>query len=374
MKNNKDIITPIHIEPMQELLVKALISEDQKAVQYCNEWLENIDLDKVDAGSYRLVPMLYKKLVKLEDFDINNESMGRLKGIYKYYFYNNNLIIHRLFKTFKTLHDAGIRIMLLKGIALILGGYYEDCGLRPIHDADIFVGEDKVDETIKLLAKNGWKRYSKYSYYHSVELIKKEEYILDLHWYLLSQCCWNEIDSDLWEYTDVINYKDIPLYILSPADQILHNCAHGVKESKIPSFRWIIDVIIIIDSHKNSIDWNRLISESKRRLLALTMFYSLQYIESIANGRVPGWVLSELHKVPVKRSEKILFNANLGKSMMLRSYWVLHLNNNIDKSLFKNLLIFPQFIKALYGLRNYFVIPGFLISKVFHKFFKTKNI
>ena len=372
MKNNKDIKTPIFIEPMQELLIKAIISEDGEALQYCNEWLKNIDLDKVDGGSYRMIPMLYQKLVRLEGFDIESDLMGKLKGIYRYYFYKNNLIIHRLFKTLKILNEAGIRVILLKGIALILGDYYKDYGLRPMNDVDIFVDKDRVDETVKLLAQYDWKRIPNSVGAHAIALANKEKYSLDLHWYLLNQCCWDNIDSNLWEYADTISFKGIPLYILGPADQILHNCAHGIKWCILPPIRWIIDVITIIDTHKNSIDWQRLISESKRRSLTLTLFHALKYIESIASGRVPDWVIKELREAPVDKSEEILFNVITKRSKNIRRYWALHLNDNLDKSLFSNLLTFPQFIKALYGLRNSFVIPGFLISKMFYKVFEKK--
>ncbi len=368
MKNNKDIKTPVYIEPMQELLIKAIISEDGMALQYCNEWLNNIDLDKVDGGSYRLIPMLYQKLVRLEGSDTENEIMGKLKGIYRYYFYKNNLIIHRLFKTLKILNEAGIRIMLLKGIALVLDYYPEDYGLRPMNDVDIFVDKEKVDETIELLAQYGWKIYPARAF-HALTLINNDGYVLDLHYYLLQQCCWDNIDSSLWEHANVINFKGLPLYTLSPADQILHNCAHGVKWSVFPSIRWIIDVVTIIDAHKNSIDWHRLISESKRRSLTLTLFHALKYIESIASGRVPDWVIEELHKEPTKKSEKILFNVLTKSSGNIKMHWALHVNNNPNKSLLNNLITFPLIIKAMYGLKNCFVIPGFLISKMFHKVF-----
>ena len=78
MKNSEDV-SPVKIKPMQELLVRALVSEDQIALEYCKQWLKNVDLENIDGGSYSLMPMLYRKLVSLESSDIKSDIMDRLE-------------------------------------------------------------------------------------------------------------------------------------------------------------------------------------------------------------------------------------------------------------------------------------------------------
>ena len=368
MRHSEDIMTPIKIEPIQELLIRALTSEGGEAIQYCNEWLKNIDLNNIDGGSYRLIPMLYKKLAISEGINIESEIMGRLKGIYRYFFSMNNLVIHRFSKTLEILHLAGFKVMLLKGIALVLGGYYKEYSLRPMNDIDIFIEEDRVDEAIKLLNQNGWENFSSAPEFHEVgALIKGEGYVLDIHFHLLRQCCWKDIDSDLWEYARIINFKGISLYILDPADNIIQNCARGAQWSSVPSLRWIIDVITIIDKHEGSVDWERLIDKAKKRLLTLTLFYTLRYIESIASGRIPEWVLVELKNVPVSKIEKILFNDLSKEHITFRILWALHLTHTLHKNSFYRLVTFPWYIPSFFGLRNPFVFPGFLIKKILKK-------
>jgi hypothetical protein len=373
MRNSEDMMTPIKIEPSQELLIRAIISEDWETVEYCNEWLKNVDLDNIDGGSYRLIPMLYKKLESLEGINIKSDTMGRLKGIYRYFFYMNNLVIHRFSKTLEILNLAGFKVMLLKGIALVLGGYYKEYSLRPMNDVDIFIEEDRVGEAIRLLYQNGWKKFSSAPQFHEVgALIKVDGYVLDIHFHLLRQCCWKNIDSDLWEYANRIDFKGIPLYILDPADNIIQNCARGVLRSSIPSLRWIIDVITIIDKHEGSVDWERLINKAKKRLLTLTLLYTLRYVESIASGRVPEWVLAELKKVPVSKIEKILFNDLQKEHMTFRILWALHSTHTLHKNSFYRLVTFPLYIPSFFGLKNLFAFPGFLIKKMFRKILKLK--
>ncbi len=379
MRKSQDLITPIKIKPMHELLLRALISEGREAVQYCNEWLNNIDLDNIDRGSYRLIPMLYKKLLSLEGINIDTDMMFRLKGIYRYFFSLNNLVIHRFSKTLETLYREGFQIILLKGIALVLGGYYTEYSLRPMNDVDIFIEEDRVSDAIKLLKQNGWKKYSSFREFHEVgSLIKGDGYILDIHFHLLRQCCWKDIDSDLWEYASMIDFKGIPLYILNPADNLIQTCVRGVQWSNIPSIRWVIDVIKIIDKHAGFVDWVRLIDSAKRRLLTMTMFHTLRYIESMADGRIPEWVLNELEKIPVDKIEKILFSRlpkerrNLRATLLYkaRKHWAMHQTHTLNKSLLYRFMTFPLYIQAIFGLRNLFLVPGFLINKVFSKIFR----
>jgi len=256
---------------------------------------------------------------------------------------------------------------------LLLGGYYQDYSLRPMNDIDIFIEKDDSERVLGLLKENGWKKESDISYFHSVELVKGDGYVLDVHWHLLSQCCWENIDDDLWGFAGKIDFKDIGLYILSPEDQVIQNCAHGIKWNRTPSFRWLIDVVTILDHHKGSIDWDRIVEKARERRLTLTLSESLRFLDPIAGGRIPGRVLDELERIPVDDSERILYTELSRPYGNAGRHWAGHSANTVNRGLCFRVFTFPEYIRSIYGLKNVFAVPGFVIMKIMKRLLGQKK-
>jgi len=114
-------------------MLRAALLQREPALESWNEWKRNVNIDVVDYGSHRMVPQLYRNLQR---HGVKEQLMDRLKGVYRYYLYKNEILMHRIGTLLKAFEDAGIETMVLKGAALIQL-YYRESGLRPMLDADV---------------------------------------------------------------------------------------------------------------------------------------------------------------------------------------------------------------------------------------------
>ena len=119
------------------MLHAILDKEPQNTMECFETWSASICFDEIEAGSFRLIPALYKKMSSLND-DFPNKS--RMQGIYRYFLYKNSLLMHKSLEVLDIFDEARIDYILLKGAALV-SAYYEEPALRPMNDIDILVEE-----------------------------------------------------------------------------------------------------------------------------------------------------------------------------------------------------------------------------------------
>ena len=111
----------IDVNPVQRLLIRTIISERQETLKNLSEWLKNVDLENLDDGSYRLLPMIYRKIVQIKSPGVNEDIKNKIKKVYNFYYSSNEQIINNAYGALKIIHEAGIDIMLIKGISMVLG-------------------------------------------------------------------------------------------------------------------------------------------------------------------------------------------------------------------------------------------------------------
>ena len=74
----------------QRLLLEAALGDGEAAVAAAREWSLLVDLDRIDFGSFRLLPLLVRNLERL---DIELPSSDRLRGIYRRCWYRNQVLL-----------------------------------------------------------------------------------------------------------------------------------------------------------------------------------------------------------------------------------------------------------------------------------------
>ena len=72
----------------QKQMLDALLGEGAVSDEAVRDWAAAVDIDALDAASYRLVPALY---VRAGSNPALRPLLRRMKGIYRYYFYRNKL-------------------------------------------------------------------------------------------------------------------------------------------------------------------------------------------------------------------------------------------------------------------------------------------
>jgi hypothetical protein len=290
---------------LQQKLLHAALCEGDTAIRSWLCWKSQTDLEHLDAGSHRLLPLVYHNLQK---YGFTDSSLPMLKSIYRYTWYKNRMLFHSVVDVLRTLHNAKIETMLLKGPALIVSNCYENVGLRPMNDFDVLIPIQQRESAISILDGAGWfsayhlqGRFSRTSLdvSHAIKFKDQLEREFDLHWYPLGGCYDTnaDADKDFWNDSILTSINDIPTRVPNPTDQLLHVCAHGMKYSGIsPMIRWIADAMMIFKAKGHEIDWDRLILQSKNRLVSLRLYESLKYLQTELYAPVSSSVLQQLYK------------------------------------------------------------------------------
>src|SRR5262249_34941377 len=96
---------------------------------------------------------------------------------------------------------AGIAAMLLQGAPLAFC-VFETPGLRPLGDIDLLVKPADATAASDILHELGWKpsrpeRPRGLMCLHGLDY-RHMDGAIDLHWYLLHECCWPGADERVW--------------------------------------------------------------------------------------------------------------------------------------------------------------------------------
>ena len=293
----------------QELLLRAVLLEGDEATQAWLDWRSAVDLEVLDLRSWRLWPQLYHKLHSL---GVQDPLMSRLKSAYQVTWYRNQMRLSDLGRLLDSLHGAGMETMLLKGVALAQL-HYEDPALRPMNDGDVLVHTEQAAEAVELVTSLGWQPVAQVA-----RLLTTKNYTvlkagagfrhpdsaaIDLHWHVLDECCDDNADVDFWHHAVPVKVGGVLSSALSPTDQLLHVCVHGVTHRGAP--RWVADATVILRKWQAEIDWDRLFMQARGRRLTLVLREALTYLRDRYGVELRPDVLRSMELEPVSAVERI---------------------------------------------------------------------
>jgi hypothetical protein len=376
LNNNSDF----WITKEQELLLKASLFEGDKFIYAWEKWKSCVNFEQIDPGSYRLLPLLYQNLVKHK---IKDPLTERLKGIYRRTWFENQILSRQAIKLLELFYSEGIKTIILKGFALI-HFYYKDYGLRPMSDFDILVPTNQAVEAVNFIRKLGWTSEYKFpekiipimhscGYTNSYGL-----HHLDLHWHLLIESCQPDDDDDFWDGAFQTKIKNISVYVLNPADFFLHICIHGMKWSIIPPFRWVADAMFVLNLTKHEFDWNRLITQAKKRRLLFPLLNGLEYLVNNFNAPVPTEILTRIREIPISKTEQIEYKYKIENQKMkllgnVPVLWFDSLRLFEHRSLSFKLFGFFKYLKNFWDIDKMWQLPFYTLSLGIRKILTMLN-
>jgi hypothetical protein len=355
--------------PQQELLLRAALLRGQDAIEAWKEWKSCVDLEQVDLGSHRMLPLLYHNLLT---HGIKDPSMGKYKGVYRQTWYKNQILFHAIASLLRSFKGANIQTLTLKGAALTVL-YYKDYGLRPMNDFDVLIRMEDALPAIEFLQSLGWEpmyfipteKYISVSHSHGFRSRAGQEF--DLHWHLLSQSRGMiNSDNDFWEGAIATSIHDVATHALNPTDQLLHICIHGARWNYTPPFRWVADAMSILNAAQSDIDWNRLITQSRKRRLILPLRESLHYLRNLVDAPIPTEILRSINDLPIPKIERIEYRVNMSppsRRTAVIDLWCQHSRLIGDKDLSYKLIRFPQFLSRIWG-QSLWKLPFYAMSRV----------
>ena len=360
---------------LQELLVQAALLQGDQAIQAWERWERGLVFDTLDPCSRQLLPLLHRNL---RAHGIDHPLMERFKGIHRYTWYKNQLMLNKTAQWLRAFHDAGIETMLLKGAALVLL-HYDTYGLRPMRDVDVLVHTDKAVVAMDLLKELGFTTQSSalveltMSYVHAKEFKDQDGNGFDLHWNALRECRQADADDAFWNNAVITEINDVPTHALSPTDQLLHVCVHAARWEAVPRLIWIADAMTILNSAP-SIDWDRLILCGRKRRITLLLRDTLAYLHNLLDAPIPATVLQRLRETPISKAERIEYGvanrpsdgaAGRARTLWLMYRWYAQSPNGAD--LQHQRFGFARFLQHYWAVPHLRAVPFHAAAKTIRK-------
>jgi hypothetical protein len=236
---------------------------ERQALRRLMRGVKDVDLIIDMAIKEGLVCMLYKSLLKSGALDaMNRPQRQRLQSLYYQTLVHNLRLIHDLKQILPELKKRQIQVVLLQGISL-LQQVYDDVGLRPMTDIDLWVLKRDYSDFIGVLIKCGYQGDRLYPH-----TFRKGPTTLDLHTHILgadrirtrtlllakSQDC-------IYHQTRVIEFEGEKVRCLGECDQVLYLCLHALKHNA-ERLMWLADIKNLVEDWRQP-DWKALIDRAR---------------------------------------------------------------------------------------------------------------
>jgi hypothetical protein len=286
--------------PAQELLLRATLMPDERALAAWRRVRSQIDIDALDGATLALLPALRKNLLSL---GVDDELLSLFKGVHRYSWARTQLLLAPMIPIVDALEGAGIPTLLLKGAAFVADTRL-DAGMRPMNDIDVLVPTERTRAAIDVLLEMGLAPVGDVPAWYVAEYAPRFvpshgfrdglDRQLDLHWHVLHASCQARADEDFWAAAEPIELLGVRTRALCPADELLLVVLHGLRWNAIPTYRWVVDAALLCTGAIGSIDYDRLVEQARRRRVTVALRAGLEYLRRVADAPVPERVIRAL--------------------------------------------------------------------------------
>ncbi len=292
----------------QELLLQAALCKKEKAITAWRKWQEIVDIDDIDYGSLRLIPLLYNNLA---NYHVKSPIMRRYRGIYQNFWAKNQLLFHNVKPILAALYQEGIEMMLYKGAGLIFA-FDIAAGLRPMDDFDLIIRMEDVQKVIRITEKLKWVHKFDLPLIindttHEVSLKNNRGQFIDIHLHAQFYAKWGKHEMRYWERASSIDFYGIPVKVMDNTSHLINIIIHGVAWNTVSPIRWIPDSMMLIKNTLRNIQWDYLIKQSKELHATLPVCQGLKYLKEKLYAPVPGYVLLALNNAHISSMEKLTY-------------------------------------------------------------------
>jgi hypothetical protein len=261
-----------------EILNEKIDKEDELCQQYLKNKLADLDwklfLNLV--AHHRLYPIIYTKLVQLNDGLVPNFVIENIKNAYKKNTFQMLHLTAVLEEVSRLFSKNNLRLLVLKG-PVLAENLYGDISKRTCRDLDLLVPledllkaqnllellgfEQEVDFVIDMSLKD-WKwRHHHISFYHPQKHVK-----IELHWRLNPGPGREPSFNDLWKRKRISSLTSHPVSFLGKEDLLFFLITHGARHGW-SRLRWLLDIDLLA---RQEVKW-----ESVTRLLMKYQYLTL---------------------------------------------------------------------------------------------------
>ena len=222
----------------QEMLLIAALGSGDHAMESWERWkaaIADLPLEQLDHDSQWLLPLLYQR-VRLRVS--NSPLLSRCRNVYLQNWYKNNFLLHSAIEALNPAVQAGVRLILLKGMAMSVR-YYNNLGVRPCVSFDILAPDPTIFR----------------EYQHRI----LRDRILIPHLRLFDP----DVDRHFVRNISSLQLGKTALHVLGPVEQLLHILAFGDEWDERSRLFWIADAATVI-AEMPDCDWTTLLPLSRQ--------------------------------------------------------------------------------------------------------------
>lgn len=263
-----------------------------------------------------LVCMLFRNLQKSGALDaVSHLQRQRLQSLYYQTIVHNLQLIHDLKEILNALNKKGIDVVLLQGISL-LHQVYDDVGLRPMTDIDLWVQKKDYSNFVCILHKCGYQRDPLYPH-----TFRKGATTLDLHTHILGadriktrRLLLAKSQDSIYQQTRVIEFQGKRARSLGKYDQVLYLGLHALKHN-VERLMWLADIENLVVHWKGS-HWKALIGRAKELGQERSVLYVRFLLVHLLGFHPPEEVHQVLEKKKLHALEKWVLRQRMTKGAL----------------------------------------------------------
>ena len=198
----------------------------------------------------------------------------------------NLKLIHELKEVLFLVKQENIHVVLLQGMDL-LQQLYEDIGLRPMIDIDLWVLQKDYTTFTAILTRQGYQRDPIYP-----STFRKGSTTFDLHTHILwadriqaRKLLLNKGEEDLYQRARLMDLEGHEALCLNPYDQVLYLSLHVLKHH-VNRLIWLADIKGLMENW-NRRDWEALMNRAKELGQQKTLSYIFFLLANLFNFQLP---------------------------------------------------------------------------------------
>ena len=316
--------TELNPDPYQQQRMRHLMSHD-------------IDMDHLTNMAIKegLSGLLYKSLMKSSVLEtLDHIQRERLQSLYYQTVVFNLNLIQDLKKVLHLLNEKKIQVVLLQGIAL-MQQIYDDIGLRPMTDIDLWVLQKDYPGLISILSSQGFQRDPIYP-----NTFRKGSTIFDLHTHILwadrikaRELLLTKGQEHIYHDTRIINFEGQEVRCLSQYDQVIYLSLHVLKHD-VNRLIWLVDIKGLLADWKRS-DWEALLNRARELGQEKTISYIFFLLLHLFDFHLPLEARQLLERKRLHLLEKKVLRERIKKDSL--PVWASLLLFSSEKGLHKRL-------------------------------------
>lgn len=203
------------------------------------------------------------------------------------------------------LGDLQAPVVLLKGAAYVMAGMPAASG-RIFSDIDILIPKSHLARAEAMLMAHGWmttheSSYDQRYYRQWMHELPPMQHVargttIDVHHTILPETARLRPPADKLFSAAVPLPSSPGLYVLAPADMLLHSCTHlFMNDDMRHALRDLSDLDLLLSLFSQQAGfWNTLVQRAREMDLTRPLFYALRYLHKVWGRTMPQAVLDQL--------------------------------------------------------------------------------